>query len=87
MDSSSSDYKTESDKESLSRQFAIGEGSDTPKKEPSINEVYSSDEEMNYVPPRQETPTKQFASKLWCSHSMTFPLTSGMTNSTSFMHG
>ena len=42
----------------------IGEGSDTPKKEPSINEVYSSDEEMDYVPPRREIPSKQFASKV-----------------------
>ncbi|KAF2604651.1 hypothetical protein F2Q70_00025731 [Brassica cretica] len=34
------------------------------KKEPSISEVYSSDEEMDYVLPRQEIPTKQFASKV-----------------------
>ncbi|CAN6935256.1 unnamed protein product [Brassica oleracea] len=31
-DSNSSDYKTESGEESLPRQFAIGEGSNTPKK-------------------------------------------------------
>ncbi|KAF3603896.1 hypothetical protein F2Q69_00036936 [Brassica cretica] len=63
-DTSSSDYETKSNEGSLPRQFAIGEGSSTPKKEPDINEVYSSDEEMNYVPPRQEIPTKQFSSKI-----------------------
>ena len=63
-DISSSDYETESNEGSLPRQFTIGEGSSTPKKEPDINEIYSSDEEMNYVPPRQEIPTKQFSSKI-----------------------
>ncbi|CAN6924615.1 unnamed protein product [Brassica oleracea var. botrytis] len=63
-DTSSSDYETESNEGSLPRQFTIGEGSSTPKKEPDINEIYSSDEEMNYVPPRQEIPTKQFSSKI-----------------------
>ncbi|CAF1962644.1 hypothetical protein YC2023_082641 [Brassica napus] len=37
-DISSSDYETESNEGSLPRQFAIGEGSSTPKKEPDINE-------------------------------------------------
>ncbi|WZY99633.1 hypothetical protein YC2023_071962 [Brassica napus] len=67
-DTNSSDYETESNDSSLPRQFAIGEGSSTPKKEPDINEVYSSDEEMNYAPPNQspnqEIPTKQFSSKI-----------------------
>ena len=36
-DTSSSDYETESNEQSLPKQFAIGEGSKTPKKEPSIN--------------------------------------------------
>ncbi|CAN6996434.1 unnamed protein product, partial [Brassica rapa subsp. trilocularis] len=67
-DTNSSDYETKSNDSSLPRQFAIGEGSSTPKKEPDINEVYSSDEEMNYdFPnqlPNQEIPTKQFSSKI-----------------------
>ena len=63
-DTSSSDYETESNEGSLPREFAIGEGSSTPKKEPDLNEVYSSDEEMDYVPPRQDFPTKQFSSKI-----------------------
>ncbi|CAN7059046.1 unnamed protein product [Brassica rapa subsp. trilocularis] len=67
-DTNSSDYETESNDSSLPRQFAIGEGSNTPKKEPDINEVYSSDEEMNYAPPNQppnqEILTKQFSSKI-----------------------
>uniref|UniRef100_M4FCP2 RNase H type-1 domain-containing protein n=1 Tax=Brassica campestris TaxID=3711 RepID=M4FCP2_BRACM len=29
-----------------------------------INEVYSSDEEMNYAPPNQEIPMKKFSSKI-----------------------
>ncbi|KAF8071423.1 hypothetical protein N665_1127s0003 [Sinapis alba] len=63
-DTSFNDCKTDLDEESLPRQFAIGNGSNTPKEEPSINEVYSSDEEMNYAPPRQEMPNKHFASKV-----------------------
>ena len=67
-DTNSSDYETESNDSSLPRQFAIREGSSTPKKEPDINEVYSSDEEMNYAPPNQppnqEIPMKQFSSKI-----------------------
>ncbi|CAG7871836.1 unnamed protein product, partial [Brassica rapa] len=47
-DTTSSDYETESNDSSLPRQFAIGEGSSTPKKEPDINEI----------------PTKQFSSKI-----------------------
>ena len=63
-DTSSSDYETESNEESLPKQFAIGEGSSTPKKEPDIDEVNSSDEEMNYAPPREEFPTEKFSSKI-----------------------
>ncbi|CDY17520.1 BnaC03g65430D [Brassica napus] len=47
-DTSSSDYETESNEGSLPRQFAIGEGSSTPKKEPNSNEI----------------PSKQFSSKI-----------------------
>ncbi|CAN6828872.1 unnamed protein product [Brassica oleracea] len=45
---------------SSSRQITkISHYSDT-----NLNEVYSSDEEMDYVPPRQDFPTKQFSSKI-----------------------
>ncbi|KAF3580317.1 hypothetical protein DY000_02029040 [Brassica cretica] len=37
-DTSSSDYESESNDESPPKQFAIGEGSSTPKKKPDINE-------------------------------------------------
>ncbi|ESQ44802.1 hypothetical protein EUTSA_v10003417mg, partial [Eutrema salsugineum] len=37
----------------------------TPKREPDIHEIYSSDEDMEYRPPRQqEIPTRPFASKV-----------------------
>ncbi|CAN6875052.1 unnamed protein product [Brassica oleracea] len=48
-DTSSSDHETELNEGFLPRQFAIGEGSSTPKKEPDINE---------------EIPTKQLSSKI-----------------------
>ncbi|CAH2046633.1 unnamed protein product, partial [Thlaspi arvense] len=60
-DTSSNSYDDSSDKESFPKQFAIGEGSTAPKREPNINEVFSSDEEMSYTRPRnQEIPPKQF---------------------------
>ena len=62
-DTSFSEYNTNSEEESLPKQFAIGEGSSTPKKEPSINEIYSSDE-VNYAAPREEIPNKCFSSKV-----------------------
>ncbi|KAF2566746.1 hypothetical protein F2Q68_00024184 [Brassica cretica] len=86
-DTSSSDYESESNDESLPKQFAIGEGSSTPKKEPDINEVNSSDEEMNYAPPREEIPTKQFSSKIMVFTFDDIPFENGMLVSMSFMHG
>ncbi|CAH2079042.1 unnamed protein product [Thlaspi arvense] len=64
-DTSSSSGDESSDKESLPKQFAIGERSTAPKREPNMNEVFSSDEEMSYTRPRnQEPPHKQFTSKV-----------------------
>ncbi|CAH2070804.1 unnamed protein product [Thlaspi arvense] len=54
-----------SDEESFPKNFAIGEGSATPKIEPNINEIFSSDEDMDYTRPiYQEMQSKQFTSKV-----------------------
>ncbi|KAG2298854.1 hypothetical protein Bca4012_010372 [Brassica carinata] len=63
-DTSSSEYDTNSEEESLPKQFTFGERSSTPKKEPSINEIYSSDEKINYAARREEIPNKRFSSKV-----------------------
>ncbi|CAH2060276.1 unnamed protein product [Thlaspi arvense] len=64
-DTSANSCDDNSDKESLPKQFAIGEGSTAPKRKPNINEVFLSDEEMSYTRPQnQEPPPKQFTSKV-----------------------
>ncbi|CAH2052777.1 unnamed protein product [Thlaspi arvense] len=87
-DTRSTSYDDSSDKESLPKQFAIGEGSNAPKREPDINEVFSSDEEMSYTHPRnQEIPSKQFASKVMTFTFDDIPFKKGMIGLTNFMHG
>ncbi|CAN6818962.1 unnamed protein product [Brassica oleracea] len=86
-DTSSSDYETESNEGSLPRQFAIGEGSSTPKKEPNSNEVYSSDEEMTMCLLDRRFQVSNFLQRLWGSHSMISHLEKGMIVLTNFMHG
>ncbi|CAA7035319.1 unnamed protein product [Microthlaspi erraticum] len=62
--SETSSYQS-SEMESIPKQFAIGEGSGTPKREPDINEVFTSDEEMDFSGTgRQEVPPKQFSSRI-----------------------
>ncbi|KAG2311584.1 hypothetical protein Bca4012_026044 [Brassica carinata] len=77
-ETSSSEYDTNSEEESLPKQFAIGEESTTSKKEPSINEIYSSDEEMNYAAPREEIPNKRFYSKVMVFTFDDIPFENGM---------
>ncbi|KAG2315198.1 hypothetical protein Bca52824_018320 [Brassica carinata] len=64
LQSAQKDPQSSKDDESLPKQFAIGETSNTPKQEPSINEINSSGNEMNFEPTQQEMPNRHFSSKV-----------------------